>query len=86
MDTRQTAAADEELMLVMKDKARDIFTLCDKDEKGYINKVDMRRLESELMLSAEQLDSVFDDLDTDKTGRLTLDDFITGFGEVWCLM
>ena len=41
----------------------------------------MLRLQSELPLSAEQLQDVFDSLDDDANGYLTLEEFTGGFGE-----
>ena len=41
----------------------------------------MQRLQTELPLSPEQLESVFDSLDDDGNGFLTLEEFTGGFGE-----
>lgn len=38
-----------------------------------------QRLHRELPLSAEELEDVFDSLDTDRTGYLTLEAFSSGF-------
>lgn len=66
---------------MMNEKAIEIFTLCDRDGKGLLSKSDMRLLASELPLSAEQLESVFDSLDVAKNGFLTSVEFANGFGE-----
>ena len=48
---------------------------------GFITRRDMLRLQPELPLSAEQLQDVFDSLDDDGNGYLTLEEFTGGFGE-----
>ncbi|XP_056273804.1 EF-hand calcium-binding domain-containing protein 4A isoform X2 [Pseudoliparis swirei] len=63
-------------------KAKELFVLCDKQGKGFITKWDMQRLQVELSLSPEQLDTVFDSLDRDSNGFLTPVEFNTGLGEL----
>ena len=41
----------------------------------------MQRLRSELPISPDQLEIVFDELDDDRNGYLTLAEFTEGFGE-----
>lgn len=41
-----------------------------------------QRLHKELPLSAEELEDVFDSLDLDRNGRLTLEEFSSGFSEL----
>ncbi|XP_028809994.1 ras and EF-hand domain-containing protein homolog isoform X1 [Denticeps clupeoides] len=64
----------------MLEKTREFFQTCDLEAKGYITRTDMRRLDRELPLSAGELEDVFDLLDMDKNGFLTLCEFSTGLG------
>lgn len=64
----------------ISDPGRELFFLCDPEGKGYITKSDLERVAGDLNLNYEQLDFIFDKLDIDKNGRLTLDEFVEGFG------
>ncbi|XP_076368510.1 EF-hand calcium-binding domain-containing protein 4B-like isoform X7 [Tachypleus tridentatus] len=75
--------ADEpknELREVLVQKAFELFNVCDKEEKGFITKRDMQRLRGDLPLTPDQLEEVFDTLDEDHNGYLTLEEFTDGFG------
>uniref|UniRef100_A0A2L2YEN3 Ras and EF-hand domain-containing protein n=1 Tax=Parasteatoda tepidariorum TaxID=114398 RepID=A0A2L2YEN3_PARTP len=61
-------------------KATDLFSLCDPEGKGYATKSDLQTLRCELPLPPEQLDIVFDALDANSDGKLTLQEFTDGFG------
>nr|XP_046234962.1 EF-hand calcium-binding domain-containing protein 4B isoform X2 [Scatophagus argus] len=63
------------------DKTKEFFRTCDVEGKGFITRTDMRRLHRELPLSAEELEDVFDSLDIDHTGYLTLEAFSSGFSQ-----
>lgn len=61
-------------------RAQELFALCDREDKGYAFKDELGALGEELPLSPEQLESVFDVLDADGDGKLTLQEFSDGFG------
>uniref|UniRef100_A0A8P4KFY6 Calcium release activated channel regulator 2Ab n=1 Tax=Dicentrarchus labrax TaxID=13489 RepID=A0A8P4KFY6_DICLA len=70
--------------IALLEKTKEFFRTCDVEGKGFITRTDMRRLHRELPLSAEELEDVFDSLDTDHTGYLTLEAFSSGFSR--CLL
>ncbi|KAF3689076.1 EF-hand calcium-binding domain-containing protein 4B [Channa argus] len=63
------------------EKTHEFFLMCDVEDKGFITRRDMQRLNGELPLSAEELENVFDTLDSDSNGFLTLNEFSSGFSE-----
>ncbi|XP_064417991.1 EF-hand calcium-binding domain-containing protein 4B [Latimeria chalumnae] len=67
--------------LTMLEKAHEFFQICDRENKGFITKRDMQRLHGELPLSPDELESVFDSLDADGNGFLTLEEFTSGFSQ-----
>lgn len=79
LQTSEELTSDE-IQEIMVQKAQELFMLCDKEQKGFINKLDMQRMQSELPLTPDLLEQVFDSLDEDKNGYLTMKEFTEGFG------
>ena len=89
------APSPGDLQHLLSQKASDLFSLCDAEEKGFVTKRDMQRLRGELPLDPDQLEAVFDTLgmsltplgichlklclDADGNGYLTLEEFTDGF-------
>ncbi|KAG7214917.1 hypothetical protein INR49_005192, partial [Caranx melampygus] len=71
---------DEQQNTILE-KTQQFFQMCDIENKGFITRRDMQRLNGELPLSAEELENVFDTLDSDSNGYLTLDEFSSGFSK-----
>ena len=70
----------EEIDLTEKSlKAIELFNLCDADQKGYVTKFDFTKLTSELGLTDEQVAEIFNQLDDDNNGFISLNEFIDGF-------
>ncbi|XP_003967247.2 ras and EF-hand domain-containing protein homolog isoform X1 [Takifugu rubripes] len=63
----------------VQEKTLEFFQMCDMENKGFITRRDMQRLNGGLPLSAEELENVFDTLDSDSNGFLTLQEFSSGF-------
>jgi Ras and EF-hand domain-containing protein len=66
---------------LLRIRAFELFKLCDVENKGFINKRDMLKMQETLGLTPDMLEEVFESLDMDKNGYLTLDEFTNGFSE-----
>lgn len=64
-----------------QNKAREMFDLCDTESKGYVVKQDLMRLTDNLGLNGDQVGLIFDQLDEDQNGFLTIYEFTQGFSE-----
>ncbi|GBO37389.1 hypothetical protein AVEN_256806-1 [Araneus ventricosus] len=69
-----------DLRETLQNKARDLFALCDPEGKGFATKTDIEALRDEVPLPPNQLHQVFDALDANGDGKLTLQEFTDGFG------
>lgn len=81
--TGAPGSGGSELRELLIDKARELFELCDTESKGFITKRCMQRLNGQIPLEPDQLEEVFNRLDVDGNGYLTLEEFTDGFGKLF---
>ena len=72
----------DQLKNVLKERAVELFNLCDQDGKGYITESELQHVIAELglPLDSSQVKQTFNELDDDENGYLTLEEFTAGFG------
>jgi Ca2+-binding EF-hand superfamily protein len=70
---------DDNLVKLFYKKANELFKICDEERKGFIIKKDMQKIKSIVNLTPEALEDVFNSLDQEKNGYLTIDQFINRF-------
>uniref|UniRef100_A0A8C5ADE2 EF-hand domain-containing protein n=1 Tax=Gadus morhua TaxID=8049 RepID=A0A8C5ADE2_GADMO len=73
------AASPSSSTSTIMEKTRELFQMCDVEGKGFVTRRDLQRLNVEVPLNADELEKVFDTLDTDGNGYLTLNEFSSGF-------
>lgn len=61
------------------EKAIELFNACDINNHGYVSLYDLKCLTSVLELSENQLSDIFQQLDEDGNGFITLNEFVNGF-------
>ena len=78
------APSTESSRSMLEARSVELFSLCDLEGKGFINKKDMQRVcNAELGMSPDVLEEVFETLDADQNGFLTLDEFTYGFANLF---
>lgn len=61
-------------------KLQQLFWACDLDGSGYIDQSELATVCTDL--STDELNNVFEELDTDGDGRISVDEFAHGFKEI----
>ena len=61
------------------EKAIELFNACDVNNHGYVSLYDLKRLTSVLELTENQISDIFQQLDEDGNGFITLNEFVNGF-------
>lgn len=64
-------------------EVRTLYEQCDPDGRGYITREDFDHLQGHVQLDRGQLDEVFAILDKDQQGRVTMETFTRGFGQLF---
>lgn len=69
----------------IEDDIKEIFHAWDLDENGFIDGNELARCCSDLSLTSEQINTLFDELDVDGDKQISLQDFSKGFQRVYSL-
>ena len=70
--------SSQEVHRLIRQKLQELFSLCDPDDHGYITFDDMLAQKEQLPIPSEQMGIIFETLDKDQTGYLTIDAFVDG--------
>ncbi|KAF8571171.1 hypothetical protein P879_02526 [Paragonimus westermani] len=65
------------------EKARELYTKCDPNCRGFVTREDLSRLKGHIPAGEDQLDAIFTFLDNDKQGSITFETFLEGFGALF---
>ena len=66
---------------LIDENLRQLFNFWDTDRSGFLSRDEMRELCARFSISADEADAIFGDLDRDSDGRISFDDFRTGFDD-----
>ncbi|XP_054157334.1 ras and EF-hand domain-containing protein homolog [Oppia nitens] len=66
---------------LMDQNLRQVFNYWDTDRSGYLCRDELRELCARFNIKPDDSDGIFDDLDRDSDGRISFDDFRTGFDD-----
>ena len=81
-----TSQQNNSMKSMLESRSMELFNLCDLEGKGFINKKDIQRVcNLEPGFTPEMLEEVYDSLDADGNGFLTLDEFTYGFTSLFQL-
>lgn len=79
-----TSQQNKSMRSMLESRSMELFNLCDLEGKGFINKKDLQRVcNLEPGFTPEMLEEVYDSLDADGSGFLTLDEFTYGFASLF---
>ncbi len=70
---------DRSFQELIHEKAIELFQICDEEQKGFIIKTDIHRIQTFIGLTPEELEDVFDSFDQSNNGYITFEQFINGF-------
>ncbi|PSN52225.1 EF-hand calcium-binding domain-containing protein 4A [Blattella germanica] len=82
MERKAGGGTTSSMEAFLEERAQQLFLLSDQERKGFIVKRDMQRMRAEIPLTPEQLEAVFDSLDVNNNGYLTIEQFLSGFGNI----
>ncbi|KAF7260165.1 Ras and EF-hand domain-containing protein [Paragonimus skrjabini miyazakii] len=68
---------------MLAEKARELYTKCDPNCRGFVTREDLSRLKGHIPVEEDQLDAIFAFLDNDQQGSITSETFLEGFGALF---
>ncbi|XP_029429371.1 ras-related protein Rab-44 [Rhinatrema bivittatum] len=73
-EAKPELAEEEDVMA----KVQEFFQECDAEKKGFITRSDMQKVKGNFPCSSEELELLFDGLDTDRNGYVTTEELMEG--------